>query len=103
MTDTQERNGPPETRARAWKVAIPTALALLAVLVSVWAVMRYGEGRPSGPPPPPPAPALDTADYDHRLRLIAHLDDSASTTALLASATATRPLWPAHAPYPDYG
>ncbi|MSR70807.1 hypothetical protein EXS62_02090 [Candidatus Kaiserbacteria bacterium] len=56
-----------------------------------------------------PAPALDTADYNTRLLVLAHVATSSvwyqafmlGTTS--ASTTEPKPLWPTHKPYPNYG
>lgn len=64
------------------------------------------------PPAPPPPPTLDRAEYDGRLLALALSEPygtphpAATSTASTTSASSTpakKPLWPAKAPYPEYG
>ena len=66
---------------------------LLLLGIGALAVLHFGESAPSAFEPPPPL--LDRADYDRRLRSLAHVPENATNTDDL--------LWPVKAAYPEYG
>lgn len=72
------------------------ALALLAILTGslVFVAEDPGPGLKTIESPPP-VPTLDRADYDRRMRRLAHVPESATDTDGLA--------WPAKAAYPKLG
>ncbi len=69
---------------------------LLMLGGGVLIVRHIGQGAATAEAPAlPPPPALDRADYDRRLRRLAHVPEDATNTDRLA--------WPVKAAYPNYG
>lgn len=73
------------------------ALALLTLLGGSLVIVRDHRAAETAvaEPSPPPEPTIDFAEYDRRMRRLAHVPEAATNTDGLA--------WPAEAPYPKHG
>lgn len=93
----------PESRGRVFLAAFVLAPILIALAAPHIAATRYDRATPekeeekslfSEKAPEPPK--LDRPAYDRKMRFLAHIDETATTTA-----TSTKQLWPVtDAPYP---
>jgi hypothetical protein len=84
-------------KERFLKLLVPglAGLALLAVLTGCLVFLQDRAERRAASLVPPPVPTLDRADYDRRMRRLAHVPETATNTDGLD--------WPAKASYPELG
>ncbi len=77
------------------KILFVASGVLLLLGMGIFIALHFGEGAPASEPMLPPRPALDQAEYDRRLRSLAHVPEGATNTEGLR--------WPVKAAYPTYG